>query len=176
MSVKLAHDNKRPSFDAAAKQFGHSLEQAVSLNGSLNNDAMQMYAIGFLSKMTKKEINAKGRDASGVTEQTWKSGKVTLSKCHRAIAGEYGLREKLALAWAVRDFTVSLDKAYDLSAAPRKDVDNVLKVARILANMSSEEQQAVIVELVNISFTLAQRYDEISAHVAETWSELEKTA
>lgn len=176
MSVKLAHDNKRPSFDAAAKQFGHSLEQAVSLNGSLNNDAMQMYAIGFLSKMTKKEINAKGRDASGVTEQTWKSGKVTLSKCHRAIAGEYGFGDKLALAWAVRDFTVSLDKAYDLSAAPRKDVDNVLKVARILANMSSEEQQAVIAELVNISFTIAEKYNDVFAERNEVWQDLVKTA
>lgn len=164
--------NSTPSFDAAAKQYGKSLVKRNDGQSSLNNDACQMYAIGYLSKMTKKEINQRGRSASGVTEETWKSGKVTFSKVHRAIAGEYGFGEKLALAWAARDFTVSLDKAYDLSGSPRKEVDLVVKVARLLASMSSAQVQAVMVEYSEIAHSMALKYDDITVTVAESWKEL----
>ena len=174
MSKTLAYP--RPSFEHVAKEVGNALVTSEGALKSRNELVAQMYAIGYLSRMSKKEINIRGRETSGVTPETWAGTKVALSRAHRAIAGEYGFREKLAERWAIRDFTLSLVKAYNLSAPPRKQVDVVIRIARLLAKLSSEQVQSALHEYVEIAHFMALRHNEISSTVAESWLELEKTA
>lgn len=163
------------TFAVAAKAHGEASRKAGESEATVSETACQLVAIGFLSKMTKKEINLKGREASGVTQEDWDNGKGAFSKAWRSLddsPGKYGFGETLATQWASGDFSVALGKAYDLSAPPKKETDKVAAIAKAFANLTAQEQQAVLAEVTAIAHVQAIAHTNIMALVAERTAEL----
>lgn len=156
------------TFTAAAKDFGAALSKAFSTHGKYRQQACVLVAIGFLSKMTKTQINESARKITGVTDEVWNHGKSEFSKAWRSLddsPGKYGAGEILATMWANKDFTVTLDKAYELSGGPRKEVDKVESLAKQLATLNADDVQAIIRRYVEISEVQAYARQDIQALV-----------
>lgn len=163
------------TFAVAAKAHGEASRKAGESDATVAQTACVLVAIGFLSKMTKKEINAKGQEISGVTPEDWAKGKGSFSKAFRSLddsPGRYGFGESLAVQWANSDFTVALEKAYLLSAPPKKETDKVAAMAKAFANLSAVDQQAVLAEVTAIAHLQAIAHVNIMALVAERQAEL----
>jgi hypothetical protein len=153
------------TFKAAATEYAAALLKSEERNTVKAHAVMTLVAIGFLSKMTSKEINLRGREVSGATEDTWNAGKSEYSKAWRSIAGEYGAREVLAEMWARKDYTISLEKAYALSAGPAKTPDVIAVLAKKLSTLTSEQVQDVMLRYLEICETLAYSSNDIQALV-----------
>lgn len=144
------------SFNEALGRFILASCETASKQVSQNKEACRAVAIGILSKMTKKQINTEAKSAlvekigQDAADTAWKSAKVPLSQAWRAIAGEYGFGEALAQKWAAGDFEVSLAAAYEASAGPRKDVDNVARAVKLLVNMTADDRENVATQVADI--------------------------
>ena len=132
------------NLSTAAKAYATAFLTSEGAATSRNNAGCQFVAIGYLAGMTLRELNSHAKDAGGYTEAQWNGARVTLSRAWRAVAGEFGLGETLATAWARGDFNVSLMAAYEASAPPRKVSDRVAKAVKLLSALTSEEYAEVI--------------------------------
>lgn len=161
------------TFKAASKAVLAALTTFVKHDTSLAQAIASLYAIGFLNRMSRKDINAEGREACGATEEQWKVTGEYLSMAHRAIAGEYGFGEWLAQQWARNDFSVlTLRAAYDKTAAPKTIPDVVEQLAKKLAALSSQDQQTVLTRALEISETLAYARSGVESTIAANIAEV----
>lgn len=161
----------------AIVKFAASVEASQVTEVQKSQEACRTYAIGYLSGLTKSQINetvAKhGFTVKGkVTEATWNVAKVLLSQAHRSIAGEFGFGEKLATRWANGDFGITLRKAYAASAGPRKNVNKVAQAVKLLCSLSEAERDAVA---EGVRQAIA-RYDAWAEGTVERFELLEKVA
>lgn len=158
------------TFTDAAKAFGAALESSFKRHGQYRAQACILVAIGFLSKMTKTQINENARKITGVTDEVWAHGKSEFSKAWSSLddsPGKYGAGEILAQMWANKDFTITLDKAYELSRGPRKVPDKVASLAKELATLTSAQVQDVLLRLYEIQEMQAYVHNEVQAVVVK---------
>jgi hypothetical protein len=155
------------SFTVAAKRYGKVLETSAVADESKAQEACRMVAIGFLARKSKSDINSDGRDASGVTKEIWNTGKGAFSKAWRSLGGEYGFGDDLANQWASGDFSVALEVAYKLSAAPKEIADKVAQVVKLFCNLTASEQSIVLSEAIGFAHEQALKYQDIQSIVKE---------
>lgn len=137
-------DVKVDSFVSAVKDMAQEAAKVAIGVDSLNVKAAKVVAIGYLARKSKKEINSEARKASGLTDAQWENVKPPLSYAWRAIGGEYGFGDKLAVMWAKGDFSISLMKAYAKSAPPKKETDKIAQAVKLLVQLSEEERDDVL--------------------------------
>lgn len=132
------------TFAAVARDYATAVASTTAAEGSRNNLACQLVALGFLGGLGKKEINSEAREAGSYTDDAWKVAKVALSRAWRAVGSDSGFGEKLAAQWAVGNFAISLRQAYEASAPAKASPDNFEKAVKLLLTLSAEELEAVM--------------------------------
>lgn len=162
-----------PTFAQAAKDALAAAIANAKTDVSLACVIATLYAVGFLSKMTKKEINLRGQECSGATDAQWSLLKSYLSMAHRSIAGEYGFGEWLAVQWAKSDFTVlTLRDAYDKTGGPKVTPDVVESLARKLAQLSALDVQSVMTRYCEIAEVMAYAHNDVQAIISQNINEI----